>query len=484
MMAQKAAHPRLALLLGLACAAAVLFMDSQVDVKESGTSAMDAAFEQINGRLDKEYRSGLSRVDRVLNDVGQFVEVDMATNEEAESHIQDGLAAKSTKVHDNVVAFKAYCVAAFDSVHDLVDHKTSSIVPIVSQFGKDGDNKNVILEYSKLFGKAIGEFKTGMGKYMLDKLNTALLTSKADQGIVVMQPGDNLHYVLDYSALGLQDLPRYFKKMRVNVQDFNEAYHKIGEANSNADAMAAVAFLKGKHNEEYMSFLDREIAKQDAIKAGRFKKIADHAFKAEVTAMDGSVENNPDAILQHVAVQAPAGRDAANEANGIIPEVALTMAQMQANAKAAADKYMADLKDAEANTEQIITNQENLSMGVHVTVTTSGKERGESSMQPTITIRGTKGDIAGTLNSLPLAGESMTQTFASDHPIGDIQSVEIGANGSIDPWLCASFKVKAGDEGPLLSMQQENFWLEGPGTKPIDHADLKYAESWTLTPRE
>lgn len=479
MMEQKTAHPKMALLLGLACAASVFFLDAHVDVKES---AMDRAFAQINERAETEHRAHLGLVDRALEDVGQFVQTDMQIRDQAESHLTHGLAAKTTKVHDNVVAFKAYCIAANDAVSEMIDHKTSSIVPVVESFGKDPDNKNIILEYSQLFAKSIGEFKTGMGKYMLDKLNTALLTSTADQGVIVMQPGDNLHYVLDYSALGLEDLPRYFKTIRVNLQDFNEAKDKLMQTQAGADQMAAISFLKGKHNEEYMSFLDREVAKQEAIKAGRFKQISAQAYDAEVDAMGDSVENDPKAVLQHVAVQAPAGYEAANAASASIPENNLSMEQMQANAKAAADKYMADLKDAEANTESIITNQENLSMGVHITMTTSEKERGESSMQPTITIRGTKGDITGVINALPLAGESLTQTFASDHPIGEIQQIEIGANGSIDPWLCHEFKVKVGDEGPEQTMEQSNFWLEGPGTKPIDHAELKYAESWTLTP--
>jgi len=358
----------------------------------------------------------------------------------------------------------------------MLSHRHSSIVPFVYAFGKDPSNTNIILEYSKIFAEVSDLYDSGMGLYMLEHMNHAVLSG---QGAVAMRVGHH-SYVMDNSVLGLQSLPTYMKRLKVSIMSYSDAQHRIDKLNSNADTYAAMQFIKGKHAKAYTSFLDREIARVDAMRLAHDKAHADAAYGAEVNAYNDAVQTNAHAPLVHVNVQTPAGIQAAKTATDADTWVVPTMEQIKASARAAAAAYMKQLHIKLSDTASIIKNQEQHNMGVTIIMTSNEDEDGESSQTPTVIVKGTKGTITGTLSSLPLPGQSLSQTFPSDHLLGDLKSVEIKASSN-DAWLCKSFAVKVG-ELPEVAMQQTNFWLEAVGTTGVEHASHPFAALWELTP--
>merc|ERR1711988_213029 len=111
--------------------------------------------------------------------------------------------------------------------------------------------------------------------------------------------------------------------------------------------------------------------------------------------------------MQHVAVQPPAGVDAAQNAINADKWVAPSMEQIRATAKANAALFMKNLHVKLSTTSEIIKNQESTNMGVTLIMTSAQNLDGESSQMPTVVIKGSKGTITGTIPSLPLPGKTL-----------------------------------------------------------------------------
>jgi hypothetical protein len=472
-----------ALVLAVACVAVVCFVCTLNDERQAASvresrNAMDNALTTIDTLLAAEQsQSGATDVvDQAMDEIENAF-----NNGQVPDAAKAAPAKPMDKAHKNLVNLKAYSVAVHSKVSDMLSHKHSSVIPFINAFGKDPNNKNIILEYSKIFAQTSDAYDSGLGRYMLHHMNDAVLNGNG----VVATPDHGKHYVLDNTVLGLQTLPNYMKKLKVSVMHYTEAQGKMTKLSENADTYAAAQYLRGKHAKAYESFLDREIARVDALSEAHEHGYVLAAFDAEVTAYKTSYAANTATKLLHVAVQPPAGMEAAQGAVDADKWVAPSINKIRAAAKANAALFMKNLHAKLSGTAEVVKNQEAQNMGVTITMTSSQYLDGESSQTPTVVVKGSKGTLTGTLQALPLPGKTISQTFASKHLIGELKSVEFQASSN-DPWSCDHIQVAVG-ELPAVPMQQTRFWLVQPtpaGQKGpvVNHQGMPFAAKWVLTP--
>lgn len=486
MAAASARRSAVAIVLALACVGMVAWV-SMLEESAVKESALDRAMADINKAFapapKKKAAAKPTQVDKVGGAMAQISTLLETGQGELPSY--HDYATSTDKVHDNIVGLKAYCVAAKDAIHDQGDGTTSSVIPFIIAFGEHPKETNVIVEYSKLFAKFSNEFDNGMGLYILQHMNSAILHGggAVNSNFVV----GSAHLTLDPTQMGLESIPRYLEDLKVSRANWSIAKTKIADLNKNADAMAAAQYLKGKHNEFYISFLDAEIAKADAIRRGTYAGVVKHAFDAEEAAFHEAVGNASMNSLAHVGVQAPAGRTAADSAAEQVAYVEPTMEELEAAAKAAARQFMGQIKSSMDSTANLVTIEEKEAMGVTLHISTASLSEGESGMKPSVHIKGTKASITGQLMTLPQPDETIHQTFPSDEAIGDLVSVTFTAEGS-DPWLCSEVSAQIGTSGLPTVLKaktgsaQSMFWLETDGTHEGEHQGIAHGGSWELLP--
>jgi len=140
----------------------------------------------------------------------------------------------------NVLALKAYCVAEHDKL--LAMKKSSQLSALGSFLYSFGDNSkklkvNAVGEYVSMYRSYNKFYKTGLGKYLLSRLHSALLKSG---GILTAQLTTVKHWgrissvpamVLKHRALGLSALPSMFTKLALPVPAFTKALQKVRKSN-------------------------------------------------------------------------------------------------------------------------------------------------------------------------------------------------------------------------------------------------------------
>merc|ERR1711871_1937240 len=363
-----------------------------------------------------------------------------------------------------------------------IEHKHSSVVPFIDAFGKNGKNKNVILEFSQLFAKMSNQFKSGMGLYMLQHLNTALLTGN---GIVTMKPGDDKHYILDYTQMGLESLPEYFYNLRVPISRFEHQKEKVKAINSHAASRASATLLLGKHQEAYDMFLDRELAKVKKYRL-HLRSVYDAALNAEKIAYTTSVEHSQHTTRLHAAVQARAGVPAAVKQTAVIEHGVKqpTREELDAAAKAAADSYMDKMTRKNMDAATLIRKLQAEQMGVKLSITTAEFSSADSVMQPKIIIKGTRGSLSTVLKSLPAKGKTRTHVLPSNHALGNLVSVKLIATDT-DSWMCQKLSVEMGTEHKVITLHPNTklktmFWLDSAKTG-TNYQGYERSNTWTLS---
>jgi hypothetical protein len=480
-MDPKGLRPGSALILAAASLAAVCWVSSiHNDSIKEGFSAIDAAMEQINNAIVEDSQAEtppMTPSDKAMDDIYGMVEAGHASKEETVRR-----PSTKDKVHQNIVALKAYSVAVHDKLKEMLEHKHSSVVPFIREFGKNGKNKNVIMEFSQLFAKMSNQFKSGMGLYMLQHLNRAILTGN---GVVAMKPGDTKHYILDYSTMGLESLPEYFYKLRVKISRFEHQKEKVKAINTHAASEASAALLQGKHQEAYDTFLDRELAKVKKYKL-HLRSVYEAALKAEKIAYTTSVEHSGHTTRLHAAVQARAGVPAAVRQTAVIEQGVKqpSREELNAAAKAAADSFMDKMTRKNLDAATLIKKLQAEQMGVKLSITTAEFSSADSAMQPKIIIKGTRGSLSTVLKSLPAKGKTRTHVLPSDHALGNLVSVKFISTDT-DSWMCQKVSVEMGTEGKAITLHPETalktmFWLDSAkgGT---NYQGYERSNTWTLS---
>merc|ERR1711939_848799 len=183
----------------------------------------------------------------------------------------------------NVQALKSYCIAAYDKAKSLkADHVSMSIsalVDLVMQYGQ-GMGKNIVTDYAKVTGKLRATYKRGIGRYIIDNLDRAVVFGR---GIVMVKRDIRGAWRAFFNSRKLQfmDQPAYFRRLAVRLSDYEAAKGKVSSASSGADAEAASAWLRKRTKSEYKSFLMRIMARVKKTQEGLWKQVYRGALRSE-----------------------------------------------------------------------------------------------------------------------------------------------------------------------------------------------------------
>merc|ERR1711959_640065 len=275
----------------------------------------------------------------------------------------------------NIVALKAYSVAARPKVQQLklttsASHSGNAILwdfvlefgkrapkPVkpavvpLSQFGfgfatkktkKSSMKSNIVMQYSQAMGKLKGKYGKGLGRYLLNHLDEAVMSSK--NGAVVFYSGRTSAYaqsrpvmMFSYKALALTHMPKYLLKMAVRLSKFSILQLDIAKASKNAAAKASAMWLHTGKNKHYRDFISKTITKYRKVEKANAEKV----FKAALHGARKAFKKNS----KHVHPMVPGARAGANAAATKSSFKFPSTKKIKAEARAAADKWAKKMKN-------------------------------------------------------------------------------------------------------------------------------------------
>lgn len=322
-------------------------MDSSLAADEKKhMSASDQAMEEI---MESE---GVSETDETL------------PVKTAAAPAKPKMATSSVEVHDAIVQLKAFCINTFgkakniDEGHDSKRTIGSSIVPFLIAFGKDSGMSTkkktggVIGEYAELFGKYEKKYPTGIGKYMLDKLNSAILEGR---NILLYEKKDGKEqYTISYEMLGFETQPEYMTSLDSSIGQMMHTKVSVSEANQSADTQAAVAIVTEKHNTAFKAFYAAELKKVEASKKAQELQVAAASYAASQSAYKNAYAKDSKTKLLHVAVQSAEAIAAAEKAEKTSGVTIPSTESLKAAAETEAKKVDAIAEESVSTTAQTV----------------------------------------------------------------------------------------------------------------------------------
>merc|ERR1712072_1539478 len=135
----------------------------------------------------KEDQRLMSPVDRAMAEIEDKGDEEELQEEATPAPPPPQLAATADKVYDSLVQLKAYAVSVYGKTYDVdtaQQDKGSSIVPFLKRFGQDPKvgtktkTGGIIAEYAELMAQEKAKYTTGLGLYMLTKMNAAILEGR------------------------------------------------------------------------------------------------------------------------------------------------------------------------------------------------------------------------------------------------------------------------------------------------------------------
>jgi hypothetical protein len=285
------------------------------------------------------------------------------------------LTGEKTTPHQNIVNLKAYAVEAFDQVkiYALSEATKSKqmgiILQILLRYGKHKMKKKIVMEYADIMGKLRARHPIGLGNYFLNSMNDALLrgtgaliySSGSKRGSGLDENYGDL-ILLDSKAMGMTSRPRYFSTIAVRLVAFLAMRAEVYKRADNADAYAAVQYLKDKKHKRYKTFFAREMLKVRTAQAKLFKKIWQKAKVAEIAAFKKLFAKNHKAKFKLVRVQTPAGTAAAVETAkklGWLKDSTFpTVSQIKAAADKKARAFLKHVKRSQVGLSTVVSKLE------------------------------------------------------------------------------------------------------------------------------
>merc|ERR1711865_62957 len=277
------------------------------------------------------------------------------------------LTGEKTTPHQNIVNFKAYCVEAYDSVKVYAgtegrrSKQTGIILKILASYGAKKMGKSIVMEYAGIMGAMRAAHPIGFGNYFIKSLNDALLRGT---GALVFSAKSGLDenfgdlVVMDARAMGMTSRPRYFATLAVKLVGFLAMRAEVYKRADNADAYAAVRYLKDKKHKRYKSFFARSLEKVRAAQKVLFDKIWRKAKKSEIAAFKKMYKKNHKARFELVRVQTPAGMQqalkTAKKVGWLKDSTFPTMKQIKAAADKKAAEFMKHVRKSQITLPKVI----------------------------------------------------------------------------------------------------------------------------------
>jgi hypothetical protein len=398
----------------------------------------------------------------------------------------------------NIEDLKAYCVVAKKILHSRYSWVKSKIkngvVELIEELGTES-GKEVIREYATTIGnlKAKIAAEPGMEGYLVDSVNSHVLkgekiinagTSRVNKGYMLM----------DFKKFGLESQPKYFQALRVPFGKFLAARQALHEG-TGAEARAKW-INSGKadvYPRYYAEIKNKYLAKREAYFEEQ-KEAAEIAEHASYLQQRLNKKNDKQQVILPMPI---AGRKGAESLRERVKFKFLSEKEIEAMAMKKANEYMMRLAASEKEAA-IIDDIEEMLQGTTVRMTTSKKMFADSTMSPAIVIKGDLLQIDAVIDTLPLQGTSLSQTFIvpkkkrikkSEASIGEVDYAIITTDSKQkNPWLCTKFEVQVGHGQPWVELTpngklNDGWWLDAE--KPKAQAYYRRARStqWLLLPK-
>jgi hypothetical protein len=388
-----------------------------------------------------------------------------------------------------LVKLKAYAVVAKSQLsEDFKGALRSGLVNFIVAFGDD-TGKELVTEYAQVIGKlkATHPSSPGIGGYLLDAIDDNVM--KGQDVLTQLEHGEykNSH-VVDHTKLGLEEMPGFFLKLRASETDFQAQLAKMHEGKGKK---AIAMYTKRSKTSTYNTFLAKITAKYKNLQQGELSKREVGA----IFAMQEALRRDTAANVSAYDLPGPlptAGKKGSQKMRALDQFNMPSAEVMAKEALAEAQKYMAAIAKRDMSPEAVAAAIRAEMEGVTLRITTDHRMFAESHQSPTIRIVGTKGEVNGTIDALPLNGETLTQTFnaVGPHPMGEVQFVILTSDAKArNPWLCTKLEVQVGRGNPWVDMApngktslQDGWWLDGAGGQQGPYYRLMRQDKVMLMP--
>jgi hypothetical protein len=419
--------------------------------------------------------------------------------EEAE-HITEDVSvtsgSKEVNVLKNLVQLKSYCLAAWDEARTLMnDHpgKAQALTEFVALYGQEGGGvdhvgkhamvENIVSEYANIMGglkaKYGGEEGVGVNMYVLNQLDNSIRSNP--HGAIYIKTnydafddgGDNGYKfghlaALDYKAIGLTERPHMIVKLSIRYPKYLHFKAKIASQEDNADAVAATIFLKSKSYGHYQSFLQREIAKVQRRMKMEFNFVAKAAYGASKKAFKKQYEADRKSFFKQLTVQAPAAvkgaKSSAAKHTWKPPSYAAMVKTAQAEAKKFVENYKKKIGDPTKFVKELVEE----AGGVKMFFSTTGATGAQSTMKPKVHFVGEKGDVTGTLRTVPGPHSTFVQHFKIKRALGKVNKIVFEGTGKGMKWNGHKIRIRNGGKDASVQSfkcgKAKSFWLKSGET--------------------
>jgi len=383
-----------------------------------------------------------------------------------------------------LVDLKAYCMGARHKAIKLQNKaKTSSLIPFIVAFSKYG-NKDLVTEYAQTVGKLRAQFQTGLGAFLLDRMNENVLTGKKITMLAEKAPIKN-YALLDHTRLGLRTRPDYFRTMAIRLSAWAGAKAKI-HSGSGGDAIKA--WIKSGNAEVFQMFrakITSRYLRQRQIQDGKEEAGALVSEKAAFAEGVKKKHGNQQVMQPLPPAGAKGGKYIRDKSGFKFP----SPKQIAKEAMKKTLDYMAKVAKRDATSQQVVRAIEAKLEGTTIRITTSRHPFSDSTIVPDIELQGDLASIKGKIEALPLEGETLEQTFTGDS-LGQIQHVRLSIGKTNNPWLCSKFEVQVGTGNPWVIMTPDGFggelpakfWLDGAPYGHPPYFGLERKNVWLLRP--
>jgi hypothetical protein len=404
------------------------------------------------------------------------------------------LSAFSGQIGENnvvqgIMDLKAYCIGAkpvLEAKEKEEADKTDDgpLIELIKKFGVHTNN-DIVTDFAQTIGNLEVAFPTGIGHYIIDSINTMVLSGKNP---VLYKERDNKNgYGLDHKAMGLTYVPHLFDLLAIPSSTYLSIH---GALSSGKPGKAAELWGKSKLGNVLQDRYDKLEAQWASKQEAYLEKVEASSKLAVHASYEKSVEANKSSVgvVPPLPMASIAGAHTMREK---VPFKMPSVAELKKQAMSEAKHYMKQIASGNLSTDAIVKSIERQIAGTTVEFTTDHRMFSGSHQSPTISIVGTKGKIQATVEAMPLPGKSINRTYTAENgkSIGEVRYVVITNDVNIkNPWLCSGFRVQVGHGNPMVPLLPQgrihtSFWLDGASGKQRPYYGLPKKKDWLMAPR-
>lgn len=391
--------------------------------------------------------------DDMLEDMAMEVHLLNRAPKRGSSRYDDTTDRRVLKLIKKVIA---YSIVVHPKVKESMPRTASRpLYDMVKALGTaDYRKTSAVMHFASSMSGLLGRYRLGIGKYMLSRVNRAVMTGRGGIFRIFRKKNGSSYIVLNHRKLGLLRKPHYFKKFAVRYTTYSRAKDQLNLKGETQ--LATASFLRQLTIGRLRSYVYQQTAYWQRQYEKHIAASAKKAYAAQMRAYHkarkaGKKKNGL------VVPQPPAGVHASRTHNKRSPFRMPSAKQIRAAAIAKLRKWQAKMKKKHGAAWLLQMIQARL-RGVTLRMRTGTGKGAISGDKPTITFFGTKKTLTGKIRGCPPAGKTGIQHFPSyKGDLGDLISVEI--KGGSDKWLVNGMSVQMSAVGKFRTLSKRNIWL-------------------------